>query len=406
VLDRQNLAKALKRVQRNRGGPGIDGMTVEELDPYLRIHWPEIRTALLDGSYRPSPVLRREIPKPSGGQRELGIPTVLDRLIQQALLQALQPDLDPQFSDHSYGFRPGRSPHDAIRRAQGYAQDGRQVVVDVDLKRFFDRVNHDILMERLARRVKDCRILRLIRRYLDAGVMADGVKVEREEGTPQGGPLSPLLANVLLDEVDQELESRGHCFVRFADDLNVYVRTKRAGERVMNFLRRKFAELKLEINEEKSAIGSVRRRQFLGYSFWSLRDGRIRLRVAKPRLGRMKDRVRQITRRTCGRSMQQVIEALNRYLRGWLNYYRLAETRRIFTRIDQWIRRRLRALQLHHWKRASTVFRRLRALGADADLAYSVSRHTTRWWWNASKRINQVLTTRYFARRGLIRLAQ
>ena len=218
VLDRQNMAIALKRVQRNRGGPGIDGMTVGELDAYLRIHWSAIRAAVLDGSYRPSPVRRCEIPKGGGGRRELGIPTVLDRLIQQALLQVLQPDIDREFSDHSYGFRPGRSAHDALRRAQGYAQAGRQVVVDVDLKRFFDRVNHDILMERLARRLKDRRVLGLIRRYLKAGVMADGVKVGREEGTPQGGPLSPLLANVLLDEVDQELESRGHSFVRYADD--------------------------------------------------------------------------------------------------------------------------------------------------------------------------------------------
>lgn len=402
VLDRQNMAVALKRVQRNRGGPGIDGMSTGELDPYLRIHWPVIRAALLNGSYRPSPVLRREIPKPRGGSRELGIPTVLDRLIQQALLQVLQPDLDRQFSDHSYGFRPGRSPHDAIRRAQGYAQAGRQVVVDVDLARFFDRVNHDVLMGRLARRVRDRRVLRLIRRYLDAGVMADGVKVGREEGTPQGGPLSPLLANVLLDEVDKELEARGHCFVRFADDLNVYVRTRRAGERVMNRLRRKLAELRLEVNEDKSAIGSIRRRQFLGYSFWSLRDGRIRLRVDRERLGRMKDRVREITKRTGGRSVASVVKELNAYLRGWRNYYGLAETPRIFARTDQWIRRRMRALQLHHWKRSRTAFRELRARGAPPDLAYAVSRYTTRWWWNASKRINHILTNRYFAQLGLI----
>ena len=254
ACERRNLQAALKRVRQNAGSPGIDGMTVEELSGHLRVHWPRLREELLAGRYRPQPVRRVTIPKPGGGERELGIPTVLDRFIQQALLQVLQPLFDPTFSDASYGFRPGRSAHDAVRRAQAYVQEGRSFVVDIDLEKFFDRVNHDMLMGRLAKRIADRRVLRLIRRYLDAGVLANGVVMERHEGTPQGGPLSPLLANVLLDEIDKELERRGHAFVRYADDLNVYVRTQRSGERVMTSLRRLFAKLKLRVNEAKSKV--------------------------------------------------------------------------------------------------------------------------------------------------------
>ncbi|WP_298102787.1 group II intron reverse transcriptase/maturase, partial [Bradyrhizobium sp.] len=267
ACERQNLQAALKRVRQNAGNPGIDGMTVEELPDHLRVHWPRLREELLAGGYQPQPVRRVVIPKPGGGERELGIPTVLDRFIQQALLQVLQPLFDPTFSDASYGFRPGRSAHDAVRRAQAYVQEGRGFVVDIDLEKFFDRVNHDILMGRLAKRIADGRVLRLIRRYLNAGMLADGVVIERHEGTPQGGPLSPLLANVLLDEVDKELERRGHAFVRYADDLNVYVRTQRSGERVMTSLRKLFGKLKLRVNETKSKVRRATASKFLGFSF-------------------------------------------------------------------------------------------------------------------------------------------
>jgi RNA-directed DNA polymerase len=267
VVERDNAKAALKRVKRNKGSPGVDGMTVDELVPYLRVHWPAVREQLLAGTYQPQSVRRHEIAKKGGGIRQLGIPTALDRMIQQAILQVLQPIFDPTFSQHSYGFRPGRSAHDAVNAALGYIREGRSWVVDVDLEKFFDRVNHDVLMGRLAKRISDKRLLRLIRRYLEAGLMADGVVVERSEGTPQGGPLSPLLANALLDEVDKELEKRGHAFARYADDCNVYVRSPRAGERVMQTLRRLYARLRLRVNESKSAVARPWERKFLGYSF-------------------------------------------------------------------------------------------------------------------------------------------
>ena len=298
VMSRQNLLLALKRVKQNKGSAGIDGMTVGELSGHLREHWPRLREQLLAGTYHPAPVKRVAIPKPGGGERELGIPTVLDRFIQQALLQVLQPRWDPTFSEHSHGFRPGRSAHGAVREAQRYVQQGRRWVVDVDLSKFFDRVNHDILMGKLAHRIADKRVLGLIRRYLNAGIMANGVVVERHEGTPQGGPLSPLLANVLLDEVDKELEKRGHAFVRYADDCNVYVQSKRAGERVMATLHRLYSRLRLRINEQKSAVARASERKFLGFSFWVGPGRAIRCKVAKPALQAMKERVRHITRRT------------------------------------------------------------------------------------------------------------
>src|SRR5438034_8874677 len=300
VVARANALAALKRVKQNQGSPGVDGMTVDDLTPHLVTHWDVIREQLLAGSYQPQPVGRAEIQKPGGGTRTLGIPTVLDRFIQQCLLQVLQPQFDPTFSEHSYGFRPGRSAHQAVRAAQRYIQSGRRWVADVDLAKFFDRVNHDVLMERLSRRIADGRVLRLIRRYLKAGVMVSGVVVERHEGTPQGGPLSPLLANVLLDEVDKELERRGHAFVRYADDLNVYVRSKKAGERVYEGLKKLFGKLRLEVNEEKSAVDLAVRRDFLGYGFWVAEGRRIRRRVARKALGAMKERVREITNRNGG----------------------------------------------------------------------------------------------------------
>jgi RNA-directed DNA polymerase len=405
VLSRPNLKAALKRVRKNKGSPGTDGMTTEELLPYLWKNWERIRGELLAGTYQPSPVKRQEIPKSGGGTRQLGIPTVLDRFIQQALLQVLQPGFDTGFSEHSYGFRPRRRAHDAVMAARRYVQEGRRWVVDVDLEKFFDRVNHDVLMGRLAKRIADRRVLGLIRRYLDAGVMVEGVVMERQEGTPQGGPLSPLLANVLLDEVDKELEKRGYAFTRYADDCNVYVRSRRAGERVLRLLRQLFARLRLRVNEEKSAVDLAIRRKTLGYSMWVAAGGMVKLRVAGKALATMKDRVRRTTRRAGGRSMGRVIGELGEYLPGWKNYFSLAETPGVFRDCDKWIRHRLRALQLKQWKRGRTVFREMRARGASVHAAAQVAANTRRWWRNASMSLHIVLPTSHFDALGLPRLS-
>jgi RNA-directed DNA polymerase len=405
VVARSNVRAALKRVRQNRGSPGIDGMTVEELPQYLAERWEDLRAELLAGTYRPKPVKRQPIPKSGGGVRELGIPCALDRFIQQAILQVLQPRFDPTFSEHSYGFRPGRRAHDAVRAAQCYIQEGRRWVVDVDLEKFFDRVNHDVLLGRLAKRIEDRRMLRLIRRYLEAGIMADGVVTERHEGTPQGGPLSPLLANVLLDEVDKALEKRGHAFARYADDSNVYVRSRRAGEDVLETLRRLYAKLRLRVNEEKSAVARPWDRKFLGYSFWVAAGDEVKRRVARRALEGMKERVRAMTGRTRGRSLQQVTRDLRGYLVGWREYYRLADTPGVFRTLDKWIRHRLRALHLKQWKRGRTVYRELRARGLPEIKAATVARHTRRWWWNAGQYLHVALPNRYFDALGIPRLA-
>jgi group II intron reverse transcriptase/maturase len=406
VVERENAKEALKRVRRNKGGPGVDGMRVEELEPYLHEHWQTIREQLLAGTYRPNAVKRQLIPKSGGGMRELGIPTVLDRFVQQLMLQVLQPIFDPTFSEHSHGFRPGRRAHDAVRKAQQYVQDGRRWVVDVDLEKFFDRVNHDVLMGKLYNRIEDPRMLRIIRRYLEAGVMADGVVTERHEGTPQGGPLSPLLANVLLDEVDKELERRGHCFVRYADDCNVYVRSKRAGERVLAALRQKYAKLRLRINETKSTVARVWDRKFLGYSFWVAPGRKVKLRVAAKTLTEMKQRVRQITTRNGGRSMERVTEELGAYLRGWKAYFKLSDTNGVFFDLDQWIHRRLRMLQLKQWKRGRTAARELRARGLPEWLVLKGSGFGKRWWWAAALgAMHTALPGSHFERLGVPRLA-
>jgi RNA-directed DNA polymerase len=405
ACERRNLLAALKRVRRNAGSPGIDGMTVEALPDHLRVHWPRLREALLAGRYQPQPVKRVAIPKPGGGERELGIPTVLDRFIQQALLQVLQPRFDPTFSDASYGFRPGRRAHDAVCRAQGYVQEGRSVVVDIDLEKFFDRVNHDILMSRLAKRIADRRVLRLIRRYLNAGVLANGVVIERHEGTPQGGPLSPLLANVLLDEVDKELERRGHAFVRYADDLNVYVRSRRAGERVMTSLRKLFGKLKLRVNETKSKVTRATNAKFLGFSFWIAKGRIVRRRVAPQAIQRMKERVRELTRRSAGRSLAQMCKPLGRYLSGWRAYFRLAETPGVFADIDGWVRHRLRAVQLKHWKRGKVIYRELIARGMAPDAARRVAANGRRWWHNSAMELHRALPNDLFKRLGVPTLA-
>ena len=398
------MARAWKRVKANKGSAGVDGRTVLDTGEHLKTEWPGIRAKLLDGSYRPEPVRRVGIPKPGGGTRELGIPTVVDRLIQQALLQVLQPLIDPTFSEHSHGFRPGRSAHGAVLKAQQYVQAGYRTVVDVDLEKFFDRINHDILMDRLAKRIADKRVLRLIRRYLQAGILAHGVHSERFEGTPQGGPLSPLLANVLLDEVDRELERRGHRFVRYADDCNVYVKSRKAGERVLQALRGCYARLALKVNESKTAVASVWGRKFLGYCFWASK-GEAKRAVAKPALDKLRERLRQLTRRTRGRSLDQIAEDMRGYVPGWKSYFRLAQTPKVMRELDQWLRHRLRAVQLKQWRSGPTIFRELRRLGAGADLAASIAGNARRWWHNSALGLNRVLPIAYFDRLGVPRFS-
>lgn len=406
IVERDNVVKALKRVVQNKGSPGTDGMSVQELRTYLAEAWPRHREELLTGTYQPKPVREREIPKNGGGVRKLGIPTALDRFIQQAILQVLQPLFDPTFSEGSFGFRPGRSAHQAVRAAQRHIQGGKRWVVDVDLEKFFDRVNHDVLMGRLARRISDKRLLGLVRRYLNVGIMANGVVMERHEGTPQGGPLSPLLANVLLDEVDKELEARGLAFCRYADDCNVYVKSKRAAEDAMALMRRLFASLRLRVNESKSAVDRPWKRKFLGYSFWVAPGRNVKLKVAPQALERMKERVRQITGRNGGRSLNAVAAELGSYLAGWRNYFGLAETPKIFRELDEWIRHRLRMVQLKQWKRGTTTYRELRRLHAPEDLALKVAANSRRWWKNSGMLLNAVLDLAWANALGVPRLAR
>lgn len=404
VLTRENLRQAWKRVKANKGAAGVDGLDIDQTTRHLVTAWPTIREQLQRGTYRPSPVRRVVIPKPDGGERELGIPTVTDRLIQQALLQVLQPILDPTFSDYSYGFRPGRRAHDAILAAQAYVQSGRKIVVDVDLEKFFDRVNHDILIDRLRKRIDDAGVIRLIRAYLNSGIMNDGVVLERYQGTPQGGPLSPLLANVLLDEVDKVLEKHGHCFARYADDCNVYVRSRKAGERVMALLRKCYGKLRLKVNETKSAVANVSGRKFLGYSFWFAKEG-VKRKVAVKPLSMFKQRVRQLTRRSGGRSVAEVIDKLKAYLLGWKAYFGLAQTPGVWRTLDEWLRHRLRAIQLRHWRRGSTIYRELIKLGAAEHVAKRVAQNARCWWRNSAGELNRVLTVAYFDTIGLPRLS-
>jgi RNA-directed DNA polymerase len=400
ALARENMLAAWQRVKANKGSAGVDGRTVQDTAVYLKTAWPDIRGMLLDGSYRPEPVRRVGIPKPGGGERELGIPTVVDRLIQQALLQVLQPIIDPGLSEHSYGFRPGRSAHGAVKQAMAHVQAGYRVVVDVDLEKFFDRVNHDILMERLAKRIADKRVLGLIRRYLQAGIVANGVLMQRQEGTPQGGPLSPLLANVLLDEVDRELERRGHRFVRYADDCNVYVKSLRAGQRVLNALRRCYAKLRLVVNEAKTAVAVVWGRKFLGYSLRRGPKGQVKLTIAMQAQAKLRDRLRRITKRNRGRSMEQVVQELKDYVPGWKKYFGLAQTPTVLRDLDMWLRRRLRALQLKQWKSGPRTYWALRRLGATEQLATSVARNVGSWW-RSSLPVAQVLNLDYYDRLGV-----
>jgi RNA-directed DNA polymerase len=405
VLARENLLLAMKRVRANKGAAGVDGLDIDQTVASLKTHWPAIRDSLLKGTYRPQPVRRVMIPKPGGGERELGIPTVTDRLIQQALLQVLQPILDPTFSSHSYGFRPGRSAHDAVLAAQSFVQSGRRIVVDVDLEKFFDRVDHDILIGRLRRKIPDPGVIRLVRAYLNAGIVDGEMVIERTRGTPQGGPLSPLLANLLLDEVDKELERRGHAFCRYADDCNVYVRSRRAGERVLALLRRLYGRLHLTVNEAKSAVASVFGRKFLGYAFWVGPGGVVKRRVANKAIEAFKGRVRELTPRVTGRGLGTVTERLRVFMLGWKAYFRLAQTPGVWRTLDEWIRHRLRAIQLKQWRRGKTIFRELTALGAKPNVAAQVAGNARRWWRNSGMLLNSVLTIRWADQMGLPRLA-
>lgn len=404
VVARENLLDAYARVMSNKGAAGVDGMPVEDLKPYLQEHWAQIKESLLNGTYQPQAVRCVEIPKPNGGVRQLGIPTVVDRLIQQALHQVLSPLYEPGFSESSYGFRPGRSAQQAVLAAREYAAEGCRWVVDLDLEKFFDRVNHDVLMSRLARRISDKRVLCLIRRYLQAGMMVGGVVSQRAEGTPQGGPLSPLLSNVLLDELDKELERRGHKFCRYADDCNIYVRSREAGERVMKSVTRFLSErLRLKVNAEKSAVARPWERKFLGYSMtWHKQP---RLKVAPESIRRLKAKVRAIFREGRGRSLSQVIKDLNQLLRGWIQYFRLAEVKGIFEELDGWLRRKLRGLLWRQWKRPFTRAKNLMKRGLERLRAWRSATNGRGAWWNAgASHLNEALPKSYFDRLGLISL--
>jgi len=401
VFARENMQTALKRVESNKGAAGIDGMEVQDLRGYLKEHWLEVREALESGKYRPSPVRRVEIAKPDGGVRQLGIPTVVDRLIQQAIAQVLTPLFEAVFSPHSYGFRPGRSAHQAVQQAQAYIREGYDWVVDIDLERFFDRVNHDMLMARLARVVKDKRVLKLIRAYLNSGVMVNGVVMETGEGTPQGGPLSPLLSNIMLNDLDRELEERDHKFVRYADDCNIYVKTQRAGERVLESVKQYLEKkLKLKVNPKKSKVERATRAKFLGFSFWK-RKGEVLIRLANHTKERFAEKMRRLTKRTRSGKMEDIVSGINRYTRGWIGYFRLATTPSVYQGLDEWIRRRLRQMQWKRWKRGTTRYRELVRLGVPRERAALGAIGTSPWRISRSPIIHEALSNAFWQNTGL-----
>jgi RNA-directed DNA polymerase len=404
VVERSNLQLAYQRVVENKGAPGVDDVSVPEFKDWLKMHWPSVKAALLGGRYLPRPVRRVDIPKPTGGVRTLGVPTLVDRLIQQALHQVLQPLFEPTFSDASFGFRPGRGAHQAVRKAQSHIRAGKRWVVDIDLEKFFDRVNHDVLMARVTRQVSDVRVLKLIRRLLEAGMMSDGLVEPRTEGTPQGGPLSPLLSNILLNDLDHELERRQLAFCRYADDCNVYVSSRVAGNRVMSGVRVFLEEvLKLRINPEKSAVARPWERKFLGFSVTSHRESR--LRIAPASVQRLTQKVRDLMRTGRGRSLAHTIEDLNPLLRGWINYFQLTESKGILEELDGWVRRRLRCLLWRQWKRRFTRARKLCALGLDAERARLSAGNGQGPWWNAgASHMNHALPAKYFTHKGLVSL--
>lgn len=404
VVERSNLKKALERVESNKGAAGIDEMQTSELRQFLKANWKNIKQELLDGTYKPDPVRRVEIPKQDGGVRLLGIPTVLDRFIQQAIQQVLTPIFEPTFSEFNYGFRPGKSARQAVRKAQEYIRSGKRIVVDIDLEKFFDRVNHDLLMSKLMKQVKDKRIHKIIRRYLQAGIMLNGCCVASEEGTPQGGPISPLLANIMLKDLDQELTNRGHAFVRYADDCNIYVKSKRAGQRVYQSVS-KFIQkqLKLKVNEEKSAVDYPNKRKFLGFSFTICEQ--VKLRIAPKTKEKFKANIRKLTRRSWSVSMKERLEKLNAYLLGWSGYFGIAETKRVFQDLEEWIRRRLRMCLLKQWKRGKTKLRNLVKLGIPEDWGGCLAFSRKKYWRLANTpQINKALGLAYWREQGLVSL--
>lgn len=404
VVERGNLRLAYERVVKNKGAAGVDGLTVAEFKDHLKRYWPTIKAKLLAGEYIPSPVRRVDIPKPQGGVRTLGIPTLTDRLIQQALHQVLSPIFEADFSEHSYGFRPGRNAHQAVKAAQQSVAAGRRVVVDIDLEKFFDRVNHDLLMQKLSTKIDDRRVLRLIRRYLEAGLMAEGIVSPRTQGTPQGGPLSPLLSNILLTELDRELERRGHAFCRYADDCNIYVKSKAAGERVMASITRFLAEqLKLKVNAAKSAAAEPWKRTFLGYSLtWHKSP---KLRIAPESRKRQKDKIRAVLKGARGRNLKTVIDELNPILRGWAAYFKLTETRRALEEMDGWIRHKLRCILWRQWKRPYTRAKNLMKAGLTEERAFRSAFNQRGPWWNSgASHMNQAFPKSFFDRLGLVSL--
>lgn len=401
MLERGNLIRALQAVERNAGAAGVDGMETSQLRRYLLEHWGRIKEQILNGTYPPRPVRRVDIPKAGGGTRMLGIPTVLDRFIQQAIHQTLSPIWEPVFSAHSYGFRPGRSAHQVVQQAQAYIAEGNEWVVDIDIEKFFDRVNHDMLMARVARVVKDKRVLKLIRAYLNSGVMVNGVVMETEEGTPQGGPLSPLLSNIMLDDLDKELEKRGHKFVRYADDCNIYVRTQRAGERVLEGVKQYLEKkLKLKVNPKKSKVEKATKAKFLGFSFWK-RKREVYVRIASRTKERFMEKMRNLTRRTRSGKLEDILWDVNQYTRGWMAYFRLATTPSVYQELDEWTRRRLRQLLWKRWKHGTTRYRELVRLGVPNERAALGAIGTSPWRMAHSPVVQEALSNAFWRSSGL-----
>lgn len=402
ILSRENLILALKRVEKNKGSHGVDGMSVQNLREHIMEHWTYLKEQIQEGTYQPQPVRRVEIPKPNGGKRKLGIPTVIDRFIQQAIAQVLTKIYDPTFSTNSYGFRPNKRGHDAVRQARRYIKEGHRWVIDMDLEKFFDKVNHDRLMRTLSKRIQDPNLLRLIRRYLQSGIMEDGLVRPNTEGAPQGGPLSPLLSNIVLDELDKELERRGLHFVRYADDCNIYVRSHRAGQRVMKGITQFIEDkLKLKVNEQKSAVDRPWKRKFLGFSFTFHKENP-KIRISKESIKRFKHRIKRLTSRKKSISMEERIKILNRYLLGWLGYYQLADTPTILKTLDSWIRRRLRMIRWKEWKKVQTRYKNLKRLGINRGKAWEWA-NTRKAYWRVAKSpiLHVAIGDQYWIHQGL-----